>query len=157
MTLTPGEVTTLTVPVNTTLEVTLGWTGGGDDKDIDLAVAESYLDPLNQLSPQGHWWTTASQPGLWGTRTLNQSGATGTETYKLNFPHGDDAYYWLAVVFNGGTPAAVTVTVKQNSVVDVYTFTLTNPGWYYAYQSPTHYWPNWSVGTWNRVPGPYVF
>jgi hypothetical protein len=58
-------------------------------------------------------------------------------------------------VFNGGTPATVTVTVKQNGVTENYTFTLTSPGWYYAYTAgpPASRWPGW----WNNYPGPYVF
>jgi len=144
VTLTPGGVTSVNVEVNTTLEVTLSWTGGGADTNIDLAVYEP-----------GVGWTYAGSPGLWGSWTPDQSGPSGTETYKLLFPHYDDAFYPLAVVFWGGTPATVTVTVKQNGAVDVYTFTLTGTGVYYAYTAgpPVSRWPNW----WNNYSGPYVF
>lgn len=144
VTIEPGQVTTVDVPVTTTLKVTLTWTGGGDDTDIDLAVYEPYLET----------WTTANSPGLWGTWSDDASGASGTETYTLNPIHGDDAFYPLAVVFNSGTPATVTVTIEQNTVVETYTFTLTTPGWYYAYDSGTgQRWPGW----WNNYSGPYVF
>jgi hypothetical protein len=152
-----GQVTTVTVPVNTTLEVTLTWTGGGEDTDIDLAVGEPYLGPGG-----GTRWTSAKSPGYWGSWSTDASGASGTEKYTLYAPgegplggHGDDAFYPLAVVFNGGTPATVTVTVKQNGVAENYTFTLTSPGWYYAYTAgpPASRWPGW----WNNYPGPYVF
>ncbi len=151
VTVTAGQVTTITVPVNTTLEVTLTWTGGADDTDIDLAVYEPYLED----------WTSASSPGIWGEWSSDASGASGTETYRLYAPgegpggHGGDAFYPLAVVFNGGTPATVTVTVTQNGVTETYTFALTSPGWYYAYNPgpPVVRWPGW----WNNYPGPYVF
>jgi len=139
-----GQVTTVTVPVNTTLEVTLTWTGGAADTDIDLAVWEPWVG-----------WTSAKNPGVWGSWTPDQSGASGTETYTLYAPgagpfggHYDDEFYDLAVVFNSGTPATVTVTVKQNGVTENYTFTLTTPGWY-----STDTWLNW----WDESPGPYVF
>ena len=159
-----GQVTTVTVPVNTTLEVTLTWTGGGSDTDIDLAVGEPYIGPGGSTV-----WTFARAPGLWGAWSADASGASGTEKYTLYGPgegpaggHGDDAFYPLAVVFNGGTPATVTVTIKQNGATDVYTFTLTTPGWYYAYTAgpPEKGWPGWytpAPTNFNKVPGPYVF
>ncbi|HEU68010.1 MAG TPA: hypothetical protein ENN53_02125 [Candidatus Acetothermia bacterium] len=151
VTLTPGGVHTVDVKVNTTLEVTLTWIGGAADTDIDLAVWEP-----------GAGWTFAWNPGFWGSWTPDQSGPSGTETYTLYAPgagpfggHYDDEFYDLAVVFNGGAPATVTVTVKQNGVTENYTFDLTTPGWYYAYTAgpPESRWPNW----WNDYPGPYVF
>ena len=144
VTLTPGGALTVEVQVNTTLEVTLSWTGGGDDTDIDLAVYEP-----------GVGWTFAWDPGFWGTWTPDQGGPSGTETYTLLPVHYDDDVYPLAVVFWGGTPATVTVTVRQNGVTENYTFTLTSPGWYYAYTAgpPASRWPGW----WNNYPGPYVF
>lgn len=140
----PGQVTTVTVPVTTTLKVTLSWVGGDVDTDIDLAVQEP-----------GVGWTTPKTPGFWGTWTPDASGASGTETYTLNPVHAFDSFYPLAVVFNGGTPATVTVTIEQNGVVETYSFTLTTPGGYYAYNPgpPVVRWPGW----WNNYPGPYVF
>lgn len=141
----PGQVTTVTVPVTTTLKVTLSWVGGDVDTDIDLAVYEPILED----------WTFASAPGLWGMWSSDASGPSGTETYTLNPVHAFDSFYPLAVVFNGGTPATVTVTIEQNGVVETYFFTLTTPGWYYAYNPgpPEVRWPGW----WNNYPGPYVF
>lgn len=137
VTLTAGGTHTVDVQVNTTLEVTLSWTGGGSATDIDLAVWEP-----------GVGWTFAWWPGLWGTWTADQMGPSGTETYTLIDPHYDDYLYGLAVVLWGGPPPTVTVTVRQNTVVETYTFTLTAPGVYYADQ-----WPNW----WSWWPGPWVF
>lgn len=144
VTLTPGGVTTINVQVNTTLEVTLSWTGGGPDTDIDLAVYEP-----------GVGWTFAWDPGFWGTWSADESGPSGTETYTLGFPHYDNDVYPLAVVFWGGTPATVTVTVKQNGVTETYTFAVTDPGVYPAYTPgpPVSRWPGW----WNDYPGPWVF
>ena len=146
--MTPGGVHTVDVPVNTTLEVTLTWTGGGPDTDIDLAVWEPRVG-----------WTFAWNPGFWGSWTPDQSGPSGTETYTLYAPgegpfggHYDDAVYYLAVVFWDGTPATVTVTVKQNGVTENYTFRLTEPGWYYA-RRWWYGWPNW----WDWYGGPWVF
>ncbi|MCS7216611.1 MAG: S8 family serine peptidase [Candidatus Bipolaricaulota bacterium] len=151
VTLNPGEVKTINVQVNTTLEVTLSWTGGGADTNIDLAVYEP-----------GVGWTFAWAPGFWGEWSADASGETGTEKYTLYPPgqgpyggHYDDEVYPLAVRFWGGTPATVTVTVKQNTVTETYTFTLTAPGWYYAYTPgpPVSRWPGW----WNNYAGPWVF
>ncbi len=143
-TVTAGQVTTIDVQVNTTLEVILTWSGGRADTDVDLAVYEPDVG-----------WTFARAPGRWGSWTPDGSGQEGTETYTLYAPgtgpaggHGDDAFYPLAVVFNSGTPpTTLTVTVRQNTVVEYYTFTLTTHGWYYP---P---WPGW----WDNYPGPYVF
>jgi len=157
VTLTPGGTFTVDVQVNTTLEVTLSWTGGGADTDIDLAVGEPYIGPGGSTA-----WTFAWAPGLWGSWTPDASGPSGTETYTLYLPgqgplggHGDDAFYPLAVRFWGGAPATVTVTVRQNGVTENYTFTLTDPGWYDAYTAgpPVRRWPGW----WNNYSGPYVF
>ncbi len=144
VTLTPGGVTTVDVVVNTTLEVTLSWTGGGSDTDIDLAVYEP-----------GVGWTFAWNPGFWGSWSADAIGPSGTETYTLNPVHADDAFYPLAVVFWDGAPATVTVTVRQNTITETYTFALTTPGWYYAYTAgpPVSRWPGW----WNNYPGPYVY
>ncbi len=145
VTLTAGGVATLTIPVNTTLTVTLTWSGGGADTLIDLCVEEPY----------GVGWVRASSPGPYGTWTSDQSGASGTETYTLNAVHGDYSRYRLAVEWVGGTkPTSCTVTVTQNGVTEVYTVPLgATPGWYYAYLSPTHRWTNW----WDTVGGPWVF
>lgn len=151
VTLTPGGVETLTIPVNTTLEVTLSWSGGGPDTDIDLAVGEPYIGPGGATA-----WTFAWAPGLWGTWTPDRMGESGTETYTLNPVHGDDAFYPLAVVWWAGTrPTSVTVTVRQNTVVETYTLTLTTTGWYPAYSAgpPVTRWTNW----WNNYSGPYVY
>ena len=151
VTLTPGGVHTVDVQVNTALQVTLTWTGGGADTVVDLAVNEPLVG-----------WRFASAQGLWGSWTLDQSGPSGTETYTLYAPgegpyggHYDDAVYGLAVRFWSGTPATVTVTVRQNTVVENYTFTLTTPGWYHAYTAgpPVSRWPGW----WNNFAGPWVF
>jgi len=152
VTLTPGGVHTVDVQVNTALQVTLTWTGGGADTVVDLAVNEPLVG-----------WRFASAPGLWGSWTLDQSGPSGTETYTLYAPgegpyggHYDDAVYGLAVWFRSGTrPGTVTVTVRQNTIVETYTVPLTTHGWYYAYTAgpPEGRWPGW----WNNFAGPWVF
>lgn len=144
VTLTAGGVTTVDVPVNTTLQVTLTWSGGGTDTDLDLEVEEPY--PAT--------WRSAKNPGIYGTWSGDASGPSGTETYTLNTVHGDYTRYRLRVNYVGGTtPTSVTVTVRQNGVVETYTVPLTTPGYYYAYLSPTHRWTNW----WDTQGGPFVF
>ncbi|MFN3347126.1 MAG: S8 family peptidase, partial [Candidatus Bipolaricaulaceae bacterium] len=149
VTLNPGEAKEVVLRVSTTLKVTLTWVGGGDDTDIDLAVQE--FDPATGL----YVWRTPSNPGYWGTFSADASGATGTETYTLNPVHWFDDFYPLAVLFNGGTPATVVVTVEQNGVTETYSFTLTTPGAYPAYSPgpPVSRWPGW----WNNYAGPYVY
>jgi subtilisin family serine protease len=156
VTLTPGGVHTVDVSVNTTLKVTLTWSGGGADTDIDLAVWEP-----------GVGWTFAWSAGPWGTWTPDQSGASGTETYTLLFPHYDDDRYGLAVVFWGGlAPTTTTVRVEQNGVVETYTIRITLPGMYPASPGTPDMvvggttlprrvtrWPGW----WDGYGGPWVF
>jgi subtilisin family serine protease len=144
VTVTAGGVTTVTIPVNTTLEVTLDWSGGDATTLIDLVVEE----------PHPATWRRASAPGTSGTWTPDMSGASGTETYTLLPVHGDYAYYRLAVEYvSGARPTSVTVTVRQNTVVETYTIPLTTPGWYYAFLSAAHRWPGW----WDTSGGPFVF
>ncbi len=85
----------------------------------------------------------------------DQFGPSGTETYTLNPVHYDDDFYPFAVMFWGGTPATVTVTVRQNTITETYTSALTSTGVYYAYRAgpPVSRWPGW----WNNYPGPYVY
>jgi len=140
----PGGVTTVDVPVSTTLEVTLNWSGGGADTLMDLVVEE----------PHPATWRRAASPGPFGVWTPDASGASGTETYTLRPIHGDDALYRLAVEYVSGTaPTSVTVTVRQNTVVEVYTVGVTAVGWYYAFLSPAHRWTPW----WDTLGGPWVF
>jgi len=150
VTLTAGGVTDVDIPVGTTLEVTLSWTGGGADTDIDLAVGEPFVGPGGATV-----WTYAGEPSFWGTWTPDVMGPSGTETYTLLPIHGDYAFYPLAVVLNAGAPATVTVTVRQNTITETYTFALTVPGWYHAFAPgpPITRWPGW----WNNFPGPFVF
>jgi hypothetical protein len=144
VTVTAGGVTTVDIPVNTTLEVTLAWSGGDATTLLDLVMEE----------PHPPTWRRASSPGPFGDWTPDASGPAGTETYTLKAVHGDYAFYRLAVDYvSGARPTLVTVTVRQNTVVETYTIPLTIPGWYFAFLTPAYRWPGW----WDTTGGPFVF
>ncbi|MEN3011031.1 MAG: S8 family serine peptidase, partial [Candidatus Bipolaricaulaceae bacterium] len=151
VTLNPGEVKTVDVQVNTTLEVTLEWTDGDPTTDIDLAV---YEPGVGWAFP---WW-----PGRWGSWTDDAFGPSGMEKYTLIFPHYDDAVYPMAVFAWSGIPSEglpVKVVIKQNNVTEIYSARLAPPSTYpaiypfYHPGPPEIRWPGW----WNNYPGPWVF
>jgi len=101
-----------TPTLDSTMEITLEWTGGGD---LDLAVFE--FDP----SIPGFVWSTAKTGGLWGTFSGDDTGSDPTsarETYTLNavhYPSHAAAQYLFSVDASGITNGTtVTVTLSMN-------------------------------------------
>jgi len=103
---------TLDATLNSTLKVTLEWTGGGD---LDLAVNEY------DLSSNSLVWSTAKTGGIWGTFGADDAGADSThavETYTLNDIHlptpAGDYYAFSIDATNVTTGTTATLTMEIN-------------------------------------------
>ncbi|MGY4707325.1 S8 family serine peptidase [Candidatus Bipolaricaulota sp. J31] len=119
VTLGPGDVIELIMPINTELEVRIKWTGAGD---VDLAIWE------------GAWWagdwSTPKTGADWGVFSPDDDGADGdgTESYTLfnplipgGAPHWDYDTYFVGIdATNSTVDTIVTVTVIQNGVEETY-------------------------------------
>ena len=104
----------LEAELNTTFEVTLEWTGGGD---LDLAVLE--YDPASF----GAAWSTAKTGALWGSFSGDDDGsnsASASETYTLADTHYTSLASWWYQISIDATNAAVgttaTLTLTMNGI-----------------------------------------
>jgi len=118
LTINPGPNNNLANPdfygayLNSTMKVTLEWTGGGD---LDLAVYE--------FSPAAGTgiWSTAKTGGLWGTFSANDAGRDpnrAIETYTLNDVHlptpAGDYYVYSIDASNAAAGSTATLTLEMN-------------------------------------------
>lgn len=108
----------LIATLNSTLEVTLEWTGGGD---LDLAVYE--YDPA--LGARD--WHTAKTGALWGAFSGDDAGADPThasETYTLadvHYPSLAGGYYHISIdASNAAVGTTATLTLTMNGVTKSY-------------------------------------
>lgn len=108
----------LIATLNSTLEVTLEWTGGGD---LDLAVYE--YDP----ALGGRTWHTAKTGALWGSFSGDDTGADPThasETYTLadvHYPSLAGGYYHISIdATNATVGTTATLTLSMNGVTKSY-------------------------------------
>jgi len=107
-----GSPDTLFATLNSTMKITLEWTGGGD---LDLAVYE--FDPATYDGV----WATAKTGAMWGSFDADDTGEDVTqakETYTLNdihlpTPAGD--YYMFSIDASNATAGTTaTLTLEIN-------------------------------------------
>ena len=108
----------LAATLNTTMQVKIEWTGGGD---LDLAVWE--YDPATST----YRWSTPKTGALWGSFSGDDAGADPThaeETYTLSdthYPTPASDYYMFSVDASGTTTGAtLTVTLTMNGVTKTF-------------------------------------
>jgi len=108
----------LAATLDSTLEVTLEWTGGGD---LDLAVREY------DVPTAGFVWSTAKTGALWGAFSGDDTGtdpASASETYTLNavhYPTPASGYYHISIDASNATAGTTaTLTITMNGVTKSY-------------------------------------
>jgi hypothetical protein len=140
LTVLPGMTVNQTAPVvghrpatysttlNSTMTVSLTWTGGGD---LDLAVREFNpdADPGLPVAPAFQWRGVKADPGgpgaapiaaggLWGTFSADSTDGTVPETYTLNLAHYPSpaaGRYWISINARNatvGTTAFLEITLN---------------------------------------------
>jgi hypothetical protein len=128
----PGEIKTVTLPVNTKLQVILDVEA---DVGVKLAIWEGDLYATD--------WSIWGGPAYWGT----WSGTSTHQVYTLDPLHWDYNVYYIAIDARGATAdTTATVTVVQNGFTEHYgPYTVTAGGLY-----PSWDWTDW----WENYPDP---
>jgi subtilisin family serine protease len=136
ITVEPGQVTELTLELNTTLEVTLRWEG---DVDLDLAILEFHPG-------LGYRWVSAKRDASeeqWGVFLESER----LERYSLNARHYPFVPYLIAINARGAArPARAQIEIVQNGHRELYGSYEIAPGSF----SVSNEWPDW----WENAPNP---